>query len=503
MRRRLTATLAATGARLFGHQELKQSYHKVFDPNIKLRSYKSRLAYMCMSAAHSLGLLADLQSSYLAQLPLVPAAAPPNHIYDRDFLNLRLNRVYDLPEIEIDERRPQTINVLVPAFDFKSISAGFFGVFQMALFLRKTGVNVRLVMFDNFYFNLSEFKEKLLKYPGMERIFDELEVEYIGERRAPLRLSKYDYAVATVWYSAYFAEKIQAVTENEKFIYLIQDYETLFYPANSLHAVADRTYSMKYNAIFSSESLMNFFVLGDVGGIRSRGLSYTFFNNACSANLLPKDVFIQRNRAKKKKKIVFYSRPVVDRNMFELTALALATAFRRGIFDPEEWECVGMGLGEGVVELLPSVRSVSLPRMDLSTYIEEVSSFDICLTLMASPHPSMIPMDLAGSGSVVVTNTFKTKTEEYLKALSKNIIPAQPGLNEIVAALEVAKAKCLNLEDRYNFAKSMKYPRDWNQSLTPRHLSFFNRHLRVRVDQETRGRRVRAGTGTGRNLKAS
>ena len=88
MRRRLTTALAGAGSRLFGHQELKQSYHKVFDPNVQLQSYKSRLAYLCLSAAHRFGLLADLQSSYLAGLPLVPAIAPPNHVYDRDFLNL-------------------------------------------------------------------------------------------------------------------------------------------------------------------------------------------------------------------------------------------------------------------------------------------------------------------------------------------------------------------------------------------------------------------------------
>ena len=170
--------------------------------------------------------------------------------------------------------------------------------------------------------------------------------------------------------------------------------------------------------------------------------------------------------------------------MFELTALALTTAYRLGIFDPDEWDCVGMGLGEGVVELLPGVRSVSLPRMDLSQYIEEVAGFDICLTLMASPHPSMIPMDLAGSGCIVVTNTFKTKTDEYLRGLSGNIIPAMPGLNEIVSALEVAKAKSQNLDDRYRFAEAMEYPRDWERSLTPEHLSFFNRCLSVCVENK-------------------
>ena len=148
-----------------------------------------------------------------------------------------------------------------------------------------------------------------------------------------------------------------------------------------------------------------------------------------------------------------------------------------------------MGLGEGVVELKPGVRSVSLPRMDLSKYIEEVSGFDICLTLMASPHPSMIPMDLAGSGCVVVTNTFKTKTDDYLKGLSENIIPAAPGLNEIVSALELAKSRSGNLEERYRFAKAMRYPRDWDQSLTAKHLNFFKRRLQVRAQKEATGKR--------------
>jgi hypothetical protein len=97
----------------------------------------------------------------------------------------------------------------------------------------------------------------------------------------------------------------------------------------------------------------------------------------------------------------------------------------------------------------------------------------------------MIPMDLAGSGCVVVTNTFKTKTDEYLKGLSGNIIPASPGLDEIVAALELAKSRSQNLEERYKFAKAMKYPRDWDQSLTSKHLNFFKRRLRVRAAKET------------------
>jgi hypothetical protein len=68
--------------------------------------------------------------------------------------------------------------------------------------------------------------------------------------------------------------------------------------------------------------------------------------------------------------------------------------------------------------------------------------------------------------------------------LSGNIIPTAPGLNEIVSALELAKSKSENLEDRYKFAKGMKYPRDWDQSLTSKHLNFFKRRLRSRAEKE-------------------
>jgi hypothetical protein len=163
--------------------------------------------------------------------------------------------------------------------------------------------------------------------------------------------------------------------------------------------------------------------------------------------------------------------------MFELTALALSTAYRQGVFDPAKWDCIGMGLGEGVVELMPGLNSISLPRMTLREYSQKIAEFDICLTLMASPHPSLIPMDLAGSGALVVTNTFRTKTKDYLTGISENIIPSRPDLADLVAALQEAVARCDDLESRYENARKMTYPRDWGQSLTDLHLGFVKERM--------------------------
>ena len=60
--------------------------------------------------------------------------------------------------------------------------------------------------------------------------------------------------------------------------------------------------------------------------------------------------------------------------MFELSALVLCEAFDRGVLKREEWDCFGMGLGEGVVRLAPDLTTTSLPRMNLQEYLDVVSS---------------------------------------------------------------------------------------------------------------------------------
>jgi hypothetical protein len=413
----------------------------------------------------------------IAAQPTTGDADPGHRIYDAHELHLLLNRIYDLPEVKIDGNRRPTINVLVPAFEFKSMSAGFFGVFQVARFLRSTDWNVRLVLFDNFDFSMERFRKKFRDYPGMEDLLDEVEVEYIGERKQPLHVSPDDVCVATVWYSAHFAKKIGDVLGGRRFLYLVQDYETNFFPGGSLFALADETYGFDYAALFSTAPLADSFRQSDIGGFASRGLPGMFFNNACSASLASRDDFLAMNAGKPKRKLVFYSRPIVDRNMFNLAALSLITAYEQGVFDPAEWECIGMGLGDALLELLPDVFSTSLPRMTLREYEQTVGQFDVCLTLMASPHPSLIPMDCAGSGAMVVTNTFRTKTGDYLRGLCGNVIPVAPSVPAIVKGLAEAAAASGDLEGRYRRARAMAYPRTWEESLTQRHTDFVTEHV--------------------------
>ncbi|WP_139110663.1 hypothetical protein [Acidithiobacillus thiooxidans] len=462
----------------FLERSLRQAYRKLTFSDYKISGYGPKIAYILMLIASKLGVVTSLRELYLSGKVSKPNDTTPSKLYDAHVLHLSMNRVYDLPDVEVSLQRKKTVNVLVPAFDFASISAGFFGVFQVARYFKTCGHNVRLVLFDNFYFNLAEFEKKFQSYPGMENLFTELEIEYIGDRKSPLQISSDDVCIATVWYSAYFARKITEYTTPKKFVYLIQDYESAFFPGGSFFSLAEATYSFDYFALFSSESLMNYFLNNDIGGIRKRELYYIFFNNACSAKLLSKEEFFKINKTKNKRKLVFYSRPIVNRNMFELTALAIAEAFNRGILDPDKWDCIGMGLGDAKVQMESGITSTVLPRMNLKEYIDKVAEFDICVTLMASPHPSMIPMDLAGSGAIVVTNTFHTKTSSYFSSISRNIISSPPTLPDLLDAIAKAAIRCEDIASRYENAQGMNYPRNWSEVFGPSHRDFVSLALK-------------------------
>jgi hypothetical protein len=390
-------------------------------------------------------------------------------IYDAHLLGLMVNRAYDMPQVVVDTNAPVRINVLVPAFTINTISAGFFGVFNVALFIKQQGYRVRLVLFDNFYYVEQEFRDALKKFPSMENLFEELEIEYIGSRAQPLTVSPRDNCVATVWYSAYFAHKIAQATGGRPFLYLIQDFEAAFYPFNSQYCISRNSYDFKYHTLASSSALLKFLkrdhIISDQPELKSIS-----FDNAYSSSIYSKEEFA-REKASPKKRFVFYSRPAVNRNMFEMAALALIDAHAKGAFNADEWEFYGMGIGNTTVQLAEGVEVTQLPRMPLSEYEAVTKTFDLCLTLMSSPHPSLIPMDLAASGAIVVTNTFETKTPEYLTSISKNIIPAHPGLYELSAAIQEGVIRTNDVNTRYENAR-VNWPRSWDETWTDEHRGF-------------------------------
>jgi hypothetical protein len=82
---------------------------------------------------------------------------------------------------------------------------------------------------------------------------------------------------------------------------------------------------------------------------------------------------------------------------------------------------------------------------------------------MYTPHPSLVPIEMASAGMLTVTNSFENKTAEALSAISSNLITAEPTVEGIAAGIREAVAGAGDAERRARGAH-VAWSRNWSES---------------------------------------
>jgi hypothetical protein len=170
------------------------------------------------------------------------------------------------------------------------------------------------------------------------------------------------------------------------------------------------------------------------------------FQNAITAITPPT---VEQLAARRTRKLLFYARPEphAARNMFELGVLALARALERGTL--EGWELHGIGtVGDR-------------RRLELGAG----AGHDVGLALMYTPHPSLVPIEMASAGMVTVTNTFENKTAAALAEISTNLIAAPPTVEGVVNGLADAVAASTERARRVD-GSAVAWSSDWARSFS-------------------------------------
>jgi len=90
-------------------------------------------------------------------------------------------------------------------------------------------------------------------------------------------------------------------------------------------------------------------------------------------------------------------------------------------------------------------------------------SFDVGLSLMLTPHPSLVPIEMASAGMWTVTNTYANKTAAELRAISSNLIGVEPTVIAICDGLVEAMARVHEVDNRLAGAQ-VAWPADWDQA---------------------------------------
>jgi len=369
--------------------------------------------------------------------------------------------------LRVSEAEPERINLLIPTIDLRHLFGGYIAKFNLARKLAEAGHRVRIVTVDPTPELPQDWRERVEGYSGLAGAMAKLEVAFAREQ-GELAISPRDRFVATTWWTAYHARDAVALTGGERFLYLIQEYEPFTFVMGSWAAVAAATYTFPHAALFSTELLRGYFAANRIGVYSGDGAdgdrSSVSFQNAITPVRAPSAAALADREGRR---LLFYARsePHAKRNMFELGMIALSRAIESRVFG-DEWEFFGIGSvsGRSRVALASGNELDVLPRQDQSRYGEILSGYDVGLSLMLTPHPSLVPIEMASAGLLTVTNTFATKTAERLTAISANLIAAEPSIEGVTAGLAAAVARVDDHEERVRNA-AVDWSSDWERSL--------------------------------------
>lgn len=354
---------------------------------------------------------------------------------------------YSFRKSDFSEKR---INLLVPSINEQHV----FGGISTALkffeeLVEKTGYASRIILTDAFP-NRKALKKYGKKYRcvNSEKDCNDLHqiVPYCFRYEKTLPVSEQDIFMFTGWWTAYCTQ--EAYVEFGKnygikpnpYINFIQDYEPGFYPWSSRYLLADSTYrdDNKQIAIFNSMLLYDFF--------KDNGYSFEqeyAFEPVLNAGL--KDILMAQNgkTVNKKKKILVYGRPSVERNAFSLVVSALRK-FVDKMDDVSDWDFVSAGEYHDKVVLGKGKYLESVGKMTIEQYAQMMMESYAGISLMSSPHPSYPPLEMSEFGVKVITNTYANKD---LSSFNENIISVRNVSPDNIA--EQLKAICSKFNDTY------------------------------------------------------
>jgi hypothetical protein len=403
----------------------------------------------------------------------IPASAEPSVRRPTEVVIRGLERVEVIEQkiaslqVRVSPAAPRRVNLLIPTIDFNYVFGGYITKFNLACRLAEEGFSVRLILVDYCDYQPARWRQQLRAYPGLETLLDQVEITCAFDRSHAVEFHPQDALIATTWWTAHIAHHAAKALNRDRFVYLIQEFETFTFPMGTYAALADQSYTFPHWAVFSTEFLRDYFRrhgLGVFAEGREWGeqRSLAFENTITSVGRITVPDIAGRSP----KKLLYYARPEphAARNMFELGMAALTRAVKGGSFGGD-WEFYGIGAVEtaGKVPLANGAIMHLLPRQSQETYREVLRAHDLGLSLMYTPHPSLVPIEMASAGMLTVTNTCGNKTANLLREISTNLIAVAPTLEGVQGGLQDAVANIGDYERRVRGSR-VKWATSWDQA---------------------------------------
>ena len=305
------------------------------------------------------------------------------------------------------------LNLITPSVDVAHVFGGISTALKLFEGLcKEIGCDARIITTDAPLIESTSVLSKEYRIVSAEKeCEDSLQAVSFNDRfgkTIPVRAN--DVFVATAWWTAYSAREIVAFQEEQfgvkmPLLYIVQDYEPGFYPWSSRYMMADSTYrfDIPTYAVINSGILKEFF---DRNGYHfDKSWSFEPVLNEKLAAFLPKG---ENATVNKKKEILVYGRPSVDRNAFALVVESLKL-WVKTMPDAKEWMVYSAGESHSPIDLGDGCVMRSLGKLSLEGYAQQMLDAYAGLSLMVSPHPSYPPLELSTFGVKTITNGYANK----------------------------------------------------------------------------------------------
>ena len=371
--------------------------------------------------------------------------------------------------VRIDNTRANrpTLNVLQPVLSPTSMTGGPNTIINIAFWVARQGIEVRLVTTRNDDALDSQwFWRHLAAVTGASEPPSTLSLASASNPTTPLPIGPRDMFLATHWTTAQQVKDVVPIMEVKRFFYLIQDFEPGFYAWSSNYALALETYGLDHIGLFNERLLLDYLVMQQAGlyAEPSFAAKALVFEPAIDRKLFHPPA-APRVGGKSNRRLLFYTRPTNHRNMLGMGLNALRAAVKDPVFKQADWDFLAIG-SRGSMPDLPLGEGKTLrvaPWQDFAEYAAQLSASDILLCPMLSPHTSYPVLEMAACGGMTVTNCFGTKTAAKLESISANIIATAPTTEDICRGLIVAAARVNRGVDIY---APLNLPASWRESLS-------------------------------------
>lgn len=377
-----------------------------------------------------------------------------------DILNMQPMHVRLDPDLA---DRP-ALNVLNSALSKSGMTGGPNTIVNLAVRVAQRGVPVRIVTtLETSSVEPEWFSRHFAALIGSATL-PQISVVSAAEPGRPLPIGANDVFMGTHWTTVQQLKTVLPKLNVKQFFYMLQEFEPSFYAWSSNYACALETYGMDFWPIFNESILAEFFYEQKLGRFadpttRERAI---VFEPAIDERLFHAAA---DHTAPRPKRLLFYARPSNTRNMFGVGLTALRRAAAHPAF-ASGWEFLAIGSRGSLPDLALANGHMLRPApwMDYEGYARLLRQSDVLLCPMLSPHTSYPVLEMAACGGLAVTNSFATKTEAALSALSGHIIAGDPTIEAMEQGI-VQAAERINRD--HARTSDIALARDWAVTLDP------------------------------------